>query len=61
MRAHQHQWGSWIDYDVMVFEMGLTGKFTYRRECQVAGCNAIEKAEGLQPVGETVVVESPEK
>ncbi len=48
---HAHQWGEWIAYDEHVVEMGMTDGFRYRRECQVIGCNARHRAEGLVPHG----------
>ena len=43
-----HTWGAWTAYDEHVFD----GTFRYRRECLILGCNARQKVEDLEPMGE---------
>ena len=50
-----HQWGEWLSYDPIVFEMGVTDGYRYHRECSILGCRMQERAENLIVIGKNEV------
>lgn len=61
MPCNLHSWGPWYSTtdNLGLCYPTLDGTiYYYKRECQIAGCSAVEYVEDLEPKGKQIIDES---